>query len=96
VHGGCFAFARAASIAPEQPNDDFAGPGMFSLLVTIALHRLSLSLLRLLALRGSFPRGSGSGACGWPVALGSAAVLDEAPRHSAAAVGHPAPAWAWR
>ena len=52
MHAGCFAFARAASIAPEQPNDDFAGPGMFSLLVTIALHRLSLSLLRLLGLAG--------------------------------------------
>jgi hypothetical protein len=33
VHVARFAFARAASIAPEQPNDGFAGPGMFSLVV---------------------------------------------------------------
>jgi hypothetical protein len=54
VHAGRFAFARVASIAPEQPNDGFAGPGMVGLLVTIALHRLGLGLLRLLSLRGSF------------------------------------------
>jgi hypothetical protein len=53
VHAGRFAFARVASIAPE-PNDGFAGPGMVGLLVTIALHRLGLGLLRLLSLRGSF------------------------------------------